>query len=366
MRNQPFPTELINTITLGDAIETLRALPSSSVDMIFADPPYNMQVEGTLKRTNGTDFKGVEGSAWDEFDSIAQYKEFTRQWLTEAQRVLKNDKSSLWVIGSFQNIYIVGDVLQELGYWLVNDIIWSKTNPTPNFLGTKFVNRQETLLWATPTPKTKYHFNYKTMKELNGGKQMTSVWDIPVSAGGERIKDDNGEKLHPTQKPEKLLYNVIISASKPGDLIVDPFMGSGTTGAMAKRLGRSFFGIERDETYRKYALRRIAAETEISDEFTNATFDITPPRVKFRDLVEANFISDDEKIYFRKSEIFANVSSTKELLFNGEHYGISKLGGVLSGSDVNANGWEVWHVERNGNRIPLSVMRDEYRERLLK
>lgn len=361
MRNNKFPSELINTISLGDTIETLRALPDSSVDMIFADPPYNMQVEGTLKRTDGTDFKGVEGHEWDEFDSIKHYKDFTREWLIEAQRVLKKDKSSLWVIGSFQNIYIVGDVLQELGYWLINDIVWSKTNPTPNFLGTKFTNRQETLLWATPTSKTKYHFNYKTMKELNGGKQMTSVWDIPVSSGNERIKDDDGEKLHPTQKPEKLLYNVIISSTKKGDLVVDPFMGSGTTGAMAKRLGRNFFGIEREEKYRDYALRRIENEVEQNDDFINAKFDVKPPRVKFKDLVISNYISKDEKVYFRKTDIFATISDTKELHYDNGDYGISKLGGILSGSESNANGWDVWCVERDGKKVPISVIRDSYR-----
>jgi len=257
MRNNEFPNNLINTITLGEALKTLSTLPDSSVDMIFADPPYNMQVEGTLKRTNGTDFNGVEGSEWDEFQSIQHYKEFTYGWLTEAQRVLKKDKSSLWVIGSFQNIYIVGDVLQELGYWLINDIVWSKTNPTPNFLGTKFTNKQETLLWATPTVNTKYHFNYKTMKELNGGKQMTSVWDISVSSGNERIKDDNGEKLHPTQKPEKLLYNVIVSATAKGDLIMDPFMGSGTTAIASLMNKRSYIGIEISPEYVNLAENRI-------------------------------------------------------------------------------------------------------------
>ena len=285
---------MLNSITLGESIELLKKIPDSSVDLIFADPPYNMQIEGTLKRTNGTNFKGVEGVEWDEFESIEHYKQFTREWLIEAKRVLKVDRSSLWVIGSFQNIYIVGDVLQELGFWLVNDIIWSKTNPTPNFLGTKFTNKQETLIWATPSSKTKYTFNYKTMKELNGGKQMTSVWEIPVASGNERLKDDEGNKLHPTQKPEKLLYNVIISSSKKGDLILDPFMGSGTTAAMAKRLGRNFYGIEKNEKYRMYALQRVENEKVTRDDFINAKFDIKPPRVKFLDLVKYKYIDKEE------------------------------------------------------------------------
>lgn len=362
MKNNNFPTNLRNKIILGDTIEKLRQLPDSSVDVIFADPPYNMQVNGTLKRTDGSDFKGVEGSEWDEFDSIESYKCFTREWLQEAQRVLKKDKSSLWVIGSFQNIYIVGDVLQELGYWIINDIIWSKTNPTPNFMGTKFTNKQETLIWATPSKQTKYHFNYKTMKALNGGKQMTSVWEIPIASGKERIKDDFGEKLHPTQKPEKLLYNIIISSSKEGDLILDPFMGSGTTGAMAKRLSRNFCGIEKDVKYMEYALRRIQSEQSVSDEYTQAKFDIKPPTVKFRELVEKGFIGQNEKIFFKKTDIYAIVSKDKELTYDGKDYGISKLGKILNGSERSVNGWEVWYVYRNGKFHSLSELRRQYRK----
>lgn len=365
MKTHIFPKKLINTITLGDTIEKLKELPDNSVDLIFADPPYNMQLEGSLKRTDGTEFKGVEGLYWDEFESIQAYKEFTRQWLMEAQRVLKKNKSSLWVIGSFQNIYIVGDVLQELGFWIINDIIWSKTNPTPNFMGTKFTNRQETLLWATPSQKTKYHFNYKTMKELNGGKQMTSVWDIPISSGNERIKDSDGKKLHPTQKPEKLLYNVIISSTNKGDVIVDPFMGSGTTGAMAKRLGRSFYGIERDKKYHEYAVRRIMNEEIEDDDFINAIFDVKPPRVKFSDLVEANYINKKEKIFFKNTNIVAYVSLEKELVYEGKHYGISKLGGILSGRESNVNGWDAWFVDRDNKKIPLKEIRNSYRKDIL-
>lgn len=360
-----FPKELLNTITLGDSVNELKKLPDNSVDMLFADPPYNMQVEGKLLRSNGQEFSGVEGSEWDEFESLNSYKEFTRLWLVEAKRVLKKERSSLWVIGSFQNIYMVGNILQELGFWIINDIVWSKTNPTPNFLGTKFTNRQETLIWATPSKKTKYTFNYKTMKELNGGKQMTSVWDIPVSSGNERIKDSDGKKLHPTQKPDKLMYNVIISSTKKGDLIVDPFMGSGTTGAIAKRLQRKFYGIEKDPRYHKYALDRIKKEVIIDDDFVNAVPDIKPPRIKFKDLVANHYISTTEKIFFKKTNVYANISTIKELEYQGNHYGISRLGGILSNSSTNANGWDVWYVLRNSQYISLSQIRDLYREERL-
>lgn len=354
-RNNPFPDHLINTISLGDTVQVLKELPDSSVDVIFADPPYNMQLEGKLQRADGGIFKGVDTAEWDKFDSLESYKEFTKSWLIEAKRVLKKDKSSLWVIGSYQNIYIVGSVLQELGFWIINDIVWSKTNPTPNFLGTKFTNRQETMIWATPTQKTKYHFNYKTMKALNGGKQMTSVWDISISSGNERIKTKDGEKLHPTQKPEKLLYNVILSSTKEGDLVLDPFMGSGTTGAMAKRLGRNFFGIERDVEYREYALKRIEKENYVSDDFTKAVFDQKPPKVKFHDLIKKGFVDKNERLYFKQTGIQVEISNQKEIYYQGEHYGISKLASLLSGRST--NGWDAWFVKRNGHYVVLSELR---------
>lgn len=361
--NKDFPAELLNTISLGDSIQKLKEIPDSSVDLVFADPPYNMQVEGTLKRTDGTNFAGVEGSEWDEFDSLEDYKNFTKKWLIECQRILKKDKSSLWVIGSFQNIYVVGNVLQELGFWIINDIVWSKTNPTPNFLGTKFTNRQETLLWATPSKKTKYTFNYKTMKELNNGKQMTSIWDIPICSGNERIKDKEGNKLHPTQKPDKLLYNVIISSTKTKDIIVDPFMGSGTTGAIAKRLNRNFYGIEMDEKYRDYAIERIKKEEILDDNFINSIYDIKPKKVKFKELVQNGYIDKAEKIYFKNSNIFAKVSKNDntELLYNEKEYGISKLGTILNGKSRNVNGWDVWFVKRDNILIPLSKIREDFR-----
>ncbi|CAM3087013.1 site-specific DNA-methyltransferase [Streptobacillus felis] len=365
MKKNTFPINKINTVKLGDSIEELKLIPDNSVDLIFADPPYNMQLDGILKRVDGSEFKGVEGSKWDEFESIEDYKKFTYEWLKEAKRILKKNKSSLWVIGSFQNIYLVGNILQELGFWIINDVIWSKTNPTPNFMGTKFTNKQETLLWATPSKKTKYTFNYKTMKELNGGKQMTSIWEIPVSTGNERLKDNNGEKLHPTQKPEKLLYNIIISSTQKGDLILDPFSGTGTTAALAKRLGRKYFAIEKDTKYYKYSVERINLEIEKSDDYINAKFDIKPPIVKFKELVEKQYIFNNEKVYFKKTELYANISEEKELYYEGKHYGISKLGGILSGIESNVNGWEVWYVERNGEKVSISDIRDEYRDKEL-
>lgn len=255
--------------------------------------------------------------------------------------------------------------MQDLGFWIINDIVWSKTNPTPNFKGTKFTNKQETLLWATPSSKTKYQFNYKTMKALNNGKQMTSVWDISVAAGAERLKDREGNKLHPTQKPEELLIRALLSSTNVGDVVLDPFMGSGTTGAIAKRLGRNFIGIERDPKYREYALERIEKETVVENEYTHALFDIKPPKVTFRELVNAGYLSAHEELFFKGTDITARLGKEKDLAYQGEEYNISRLGGKLSKVDGNANGWEVWLVVRDGKKIPLADIRRRYREEKL-
>ena len=236
-----------NSIIKGDSIENLRNIPDKTIDVIFTDPPYWMQTEGDLLRNNGEKFSGVEDE-WDKFGSYKEYDKFTYDWLVECRRVLK-DSGSIWVIGSFQNIYRVGYIMQDIGFWILNDIVWSKPNAVPNFSGTRFKNSHETLLWCSKNKKSKYRFNYKTMKYLNDGKQENSVWDIGFCIGKERLKDENNVKIHSTQKPEKILHKIILSSSKPGDIILDPFFGTGTTGAVAKRLGRKFIGIEREDKY---------------------------------------------------------------------------------------------------------------------
>ena len=240
---QPF----LNKVLEGDCIESLKKLPDASVDMIFADPPYFMQTDGVLLRSNGQKFAGIDDD-WDKFADYEEYDAFTNSWLKECKRVL-SPNGSIWVIGAFQNIYRVGYIMQNLGFWILNDVVWSKPNAVPNFGGTRFQNSHETMLWCTKNQKAKYTFNYKTMKEVNGGKQHKSVWDIGICIGSERIKGPDGKKAHPTQKPEQLLHKVILSSTKPGDVVLDPFFGTGTTGAVAKRLGRNFIGLDNSLEY---------------------------------------------------------------------------------------------------------------------
>ena len=240
-----------NVIYGGDCVEVMNSLPEGSVDLIFADPPYNLQLGGDLQRPDNSRVDGVD-DAWDQFDDFAAYDKFSHAWLTAARRILK-DSGSLWVIGSYHNIFRVGTALQDIGYWVLNDVIWRKTNPMPNFRGTRFTNAHETLIWCAKSKEARYTFNYDAMKNLNEGLQMRSDWSLPLCTGAERLKGAEGSKLHPTQKPESLLYRIMLAATKTGDVVLDPFFCTGTTGAVAKQMGRSYIGIERDETYIKGA-----------------------------------------------------------------------------------------------------------------
>ena len=255
---------ILNTIIIDDCVKVMNEMEENSVDLIFADPPYNLQLGDALTRPDNSNVNGVY-EEWDNFESMAAYDEYTRQWMTAARRVLKDD-GALWVIGSYHNIFRVGHILQDLGFWILNDIIWNKVNPMPNFKGTRFTNAHETLIWASKKPNSHYTFNYEAMKALNEETQMRSDWSIPLCTGKERLKDENGEKLHPTQKPEALLYRVIMSSTKVGDTILDPFFGTGTTGAVAKKLGRNFIGIEKDAGYAAGAKARIDAVQKVENE----------------------------------------------------------------------------------------------------
>jgi site-specific DNA-methyltransferase (adenine-specific) len=271
----------------GDSLVELKRIPDNSIDLIFADPPYWMRTTGTLKRVEGTDYDGVKDD-WDKFESLDEYTDFTKQWLLECHRVLKKD-GSIWVIGGMQCIYTIGSIMLEIGYWFINDVIWHKSNPTPNFLGTRLNNSHETLIWATKGPKSKYHFNYKTAKELNREveklnllkepqkpKQLGSIWKMPVSSGNERLRDNNGNKLHSTQKPEELLYKIIAISSQIGDLVLDPFGGTMTTAAVAKKMGRHFIAIEKEKKYCDYGLERIEKTNTFVGDIENALFDVKP------------------------------------------------------------------------------------------
>jgi modification methylase len=341
----------------GDCITAMRSLPDASVDMVFADPPYNLQLGGDLNRPDGSRVDAVTDD-WDRFDSFATYDSFTRAWLTEARRVLKPD-GSLWVIGSYHNIYRVGSILQDLGFWILNDIVWRKANPMPNFKGTRFTNAHETLIWASQGEKSRYTFNYRTMKTLNDELQMRSDWVLPICSGPERLRKD-GTKVHPTQKPESLLYRVMLASTHKGDVVLDPFFGTGTTGAVAKRLGREWIGCERESLYRTAALERIEMALPL-DESAIATMQSAKSTVKvaFGTLVETGWIAPGTVLTDKKGRRSATVRADGSLVA-GEHSGsIHGLGAALQGAP-SCNGWTFWHIAHDGQTKPVDAIRQLY------
>jgi modification methylase len=345
-------------ILVGDCVEIMNALPEASVDMVFADPPYNLQLGGELHRPNNTRVDGVDDE-WDHFDGFAQYDDFTRAWLAAARRVLKPD-GTLWVIGSYHNIYRVGALLQDMGFWMLNDVVWRKTNPMPNFRGRRFTNAHETLIWCARSQDSKYRFNYDAMKALNDDLQMRSDWLLPLCTGAERLKID-GKKAHPTQKPEQLLYRVVLSASEVGDVILDPFFGSGTTGAVAKKLGRHYIGIERDPGYARLAEKRLARTQRIAE----TEYLITPtkkdqPRVPFGRLVETGMIQPGQVLTDQRGRFAARVRADGTLITDGFRGSIHQVGAYVQKAPA-CNGWQFWHVERKGERIPIDLYRQKLR-----
>jgi modification methylase len=335
----------LGRILSGDCIEAMRSLPSASVDLVFADPPYNLQLGGDLNRPDGSHVDAVTDH-WDQFDSMAAYDKFTREWLAEARRVLKPD-GALWVIGSYHNIFRVGAILQDLGFWILNDIVWRKTNPMPNFKGTRFTNAHETLIWASMGEKSRYQFNYRAMKTLNDELQMRSDWVLPICAGGERLKE-NGKKAHPTQKPEALLYRVLLATTEKGDVVLDPFFGTGTTGAVAKRLGREWIGCEREDFYRAVAEKRIAKELPLDESaLTTMQSARTAPKVAFGAVVEGGLIPPGSKVFDKKRRWIATVRADGSLECDGRTGSIHGLGKELQGAP-SCNGWTFWHYETTG------------------
>ncbi len=354
----------LGRIIPGDCIEAMRALPSASVDMVFADPPYNLQLGGDLSRPDGSHVDAVTND-WDKFDSFATYDRFTREWLTEARRVLKPD-GSLWVIGSYHNIFRVGAILQDLGFWILNDIVWRKANPMPNFKGTRFTNAHETLIWASMGEKAKYTFNYRTMKTLNDELQMRSDWVLPICSGAERLKK-GGTKVHPTQKPESLLYRVMLATTHKGDVVLDPFFGTGTTGAVAKRLGREWIGCERDSVYAEAAMERIELALPLDESAITTMQSAKPaPKVAFGALVETGWIAPGTQLSCKKRRLRAVVRADGSLAAlsdkqgGGEDTGsIHSLGAKLQ-SAPSCNGWTFWHIEHEGVLKPVDTIRQLY------
>ena len=351
----------LNTILKGDCVAALDALPDNSVDLIFADPPYNLQLNGDLHRPDQSMVDAVNDH-WDQFESFAAYDAFTRAWMLAARRVLK-PSGSIWVIGSYHNIFRVGSIMQDLGFWLLNDVVWRKNNPMPNFRGRRFQNAHETMIWASKDAKSKgYTFNYEALKASNDDLQMRSDWLFPICTGAERLKDDQGNKVHPTQKPEALLARVIMASSKPGDVVLDPFFGSGTTGAVAKLLGRNYVGIEREQKYIDAASARIAAvEPHGKAELTVMTGKRAEPRVAFVSLIESGLMKPGTVLTDAKGRHGAIVRADGTLAVNGQAGSIHKMGATVQGLDA-CNGWTFWHFEQGAKREPIDVLRQEVRD----
>lgn len=346
----------LDTILEGDCLEVLPQLPSGAVDMVFADPPYNLQLRNALYRPNFTRVDAVDDH-WDQFESFAAYDAFTRAWLSECRRILK-DTGTLWVIGTYHNIYRVGAILQELGFWILNDLVWIKTNPTPNFHGTRFTNAHETLIWAQKVKGKKYTFNYHTMKALNEDLQMRSDWYLPTCIGSERIRI-NGEKAHATQKPEALLYRIILASTQPGDLILDPFFGTGTTGAVAKKLHRHFIGIERDPNYVHIARARIEAVIPAPLSAVTLNEPRRRPRIPFGALLEAGLLQPGQSLYFRGSTPEAIIQANGHLRCGNLTGSIHTLARALL-NNAPCNGWELWHYcDAEGNLRPINELRQK-------
>jgi len=355
------------SVFVGDCLEVMRRLPDASVDLVFADPPYNLQLSGAvLTRPDETAVSAVLED-WDKFDTFRAYDMFTQAWLEEARRLLKPD-GTIWVIGSYHNIYRVGTILQNTGFWMLNDIIWRKTNPMPNFRGRRFTNAHEILLWAARDAKSRYTFNYESMKTLNDDIQMRSDWLLPICNGGERIKDQ-GNKAHPTQKPEALLARVLMASTNPGDLVLDPFFGTGTTGAVAKKLHRRFIGIEREESYAAIARNRIRKVRPIEEvEMLAAPSRRAQAKIPFGTLLEQGMIKPGETLICAKGKLKARVRADGSLIEDApstlpRQGSIHSLGAKLQGRET-CNGWAFWHLKRGKQIIPIDDLRAEMRLKL--
>jgi modification methylase len=348
----------LDQILAGDCIAVMQGLPEASVDLIFADPPYNLQLRGDLHRPDNSRVDAVD-DAWDQFASFAAYDAFTRAWLAEARRILK-PHGAIWVIGSYHNIFRVGTALQDAGFWVLNDVVWRKSNPMPNFRGKRLTNAHETMIWASRGEGAKYTFNYEALKALNEGTQMRSDWVIPLCTGHERLKDAKGDKAHPTQKPEALLHRVLVGSTNPGDVVLDPFFGTGTTGAVAKMLGRHFIGIEREAGYREIAAARLARVRKLEA----GALEITgskraEPRIPFGQLVERGLLRPGEVLVSPRGT--AAKLRVDGSLISAEHRGsIHQVGAALEGAP-SCNGWTYWHFKREGKLIPIDLLRQQIR-----
>ncbi|WP_156679572.1 site-specific DNA-methyltransferase [Sphingomonas profundi] len=355
----PVPAVLpLDEVLLEDCVAAMARLPDRSIDMIFADPPYNLQLGGDLYRPEGGRVDAVDDH-WDKFATFAAYDDFTRRWLAEARRILKDD-GTIWVIGSYHNIFRVGTALQDEGFWILNDIVWRKANPMPNFKGTRFTNAHETMIWCSKGEKARYRFNYRAMKALNDDLQMRSDWSLPICSGPERLKGDDGHKAHPTQKPEALLYRVLLACTRPGDVVLDPFFGTGTTGAVARRLRRRWIGIEREPKYVAVARERIASTLPLDE----SAMVLMPekgaaPRVAFGLIVELGLLAPGTALSDARRRWRAEVRADGSLLVEGQAGSIHKMGAAVQGAP-SCNGWTFWHYEDAGALVPIDALRQRH------
>jgi modification methylase len=353
------PHQVSHQILVGDCVAALGKLAAASVDLVFADPPYNLQLQGDLKRPDDSHVDAVDDD-WDKFSSYAAYDDFTRAWLLACRRVMKPN-ATLWVIGSYHNIFRVGTVLQDLGFWVLNDVIWRKTNPMPNFRGRRFTNAHETLIWAAREPNAKaYTFNYEALKAGNEDIQVRSDWTLPLCTGEERLKQ-NGKKLHPTQKPEALIARALLAASRPDDLVLDPFAGTGTTGAVAKRLRRRFVGIEREATYARAAEKRIAAVEPLPyDTLKPFMTAREAPRVPFTALLERGLLAPGAILVDGRRRVQALVRADGAIVLGDKVGSIHRVGALAQGLEA-CNGWTFWHIETHKGLVPIDTLRAEVR-----
>ena len=351
-------SNLKNKIINGDCIKELKKIPNETFDLIFADPPYNLQLRNQLIRPDRSKVNAVNDK-WDQFENFKSYDEFTISWLKECKRVLKKS-GSIWVIGSYHNIFRVGSKIQDLGFWILNDVIWNKNNPMPNFRGTRFTNAHETLIWASKDKNSKYTFNYQSLKCLNDDLQMRSTWNFPICSGNERLKE-KGKKVHSTQKPEALLHRILLASSNKNDTILDPFLGSGTTAVVAKKLGRNFFGIERERVYFEAATKRLKNTKIIEDHYLDTIQNNRlKPRIPFGSLVELGVIKPGTEIYDQKKKVNAKIMADGSIKHQKSEGSIHKVAAKILGAE-SCNGWTYWHYNLNGHAVPI----DHLRQRLI-
>ena len=352
----------LNKIHVGDCVETMKSLPEASVDCIFADPPYNLQLGGDLHRPNNSKVDAVDND-WDQYESLQHYDDFTREWLSAARNALSDD-GSIWVIGSYHNIFRLGYILQDMGFWVLNDVIWRKSNPMPNFRGRRFTNAHETMIWASKSKASKYTFNYTSLKAMNDDLQMRSDWYLPLCTGGERLKGKDGKKAHPTQKPESLLYRILMASTKPDDVVLDPFFGTGTTGAVAKALGRDFIGIEREREYADHAQKRIDKIKRLDKNVLNLQSKREAPRVPFGTLIERGLLkpgailTDAKKRHQVKVQADGSVAAMNRIeTMRGS---IHKIGAAVQDAP-SCNGWTYWHYQDGKSVKPIDELREKIR-----